>query len=575
MERRGQAGAGRSWLTDGVFTPKLVTCLAEGYGADGFRADAIAGLTVAIVALPLAMALAIASGASPYQGLVTAIVAGFLISALGGSRLQVGGPTGAFVVVVHQVIADHGYDGLILATVIAGILLVLLGVARLGVVMKYIPQPVIAGFTAGIGVIILTSQLAAFAGIPDADMPADVLGRLVALAGSIDAVSPATLGVGLASLAAILVLRRLRPGWPVFLIAVGLAAVFVALGGLPVPTIEDRFGALPSGLPAPALPDFSLEKVRAVMPAALTIALLAGIESLLSAVIADGMAGTRHRSNCELVAQGLANIGSGLFGGLPATGAIARTVTNVKSGGRTPVAGMIHAVALLLILAVAGGLAGRFPMPALAAVLLVVAWSMMDVPHVWRLLRGPAGDRMVLIVTFVLTVLVDITVAVQVGVVLSALLFMRRMGQAVTIEHRPLIPDDLPDGESRLARADRADGVALPSDVILFRVSGPFFFGAAWRLRDALKPSGGRLRAVVLDLSDVPFIDATGASALEDMATRLSRAGVPTVLVAVPPSVAADIDRLTTLSLNPAVRRVPDLATAAAGLSEDGRVPAR
>ncbi|QXQ07004.1 sodium-independent anion transporter [Sphingosinicellaceae bacterium] len=404
------------------FTPKLWTVLRAGYRLGDLRADAVAGLTVAIVALPLAMALGIASGASPDKGLVTAVVAGFLISLLGGSRVQIGGPTGAFVVVVFGVIAAHGYDGLVIATLLAGLILIVAGFAGLGRYIRFVPQPVVTGFTAGIAVIIASSQVRDFLGLHMASVPADFVPKWRAYAAALGSINPAALAVGAAALALILLVRRIVPKGPATLVAVVAAAVAVAALGLPVDTIGSRFPALPTGLPMPALPVVTVARVIELLPSALVIAFLAGIEALLSAVVADGMTGFNHRSNQELVGMGVANLGSALFGGLPATGAIARTATNVRSGGRTPVAGILHAVFLLAFMGLAGGLMAYVPMAALAAVLLVVAWGMSEAHRFAALPKAPRGDAAVLLVTFLLTVLVDLTVAIGVGVALAWLL---------------------------------------------------------------------------------------------------------------------------------------------------------
>ncbi|MBP6597543.1 MAG: sodium-independent anion transporter, partial [Arenimonas sp.] len=395
-----------------IFQPKLLTVLREGYRAQDLRADTVAGLTVAIVALPLAMALAVASGAEPGAGLVTAIIAGFLISALGGSRHQIGGPTGAFIPIVYVIIVTQGYDGLVLATLMAGVILVLAGLLRLGTWMKYLPQPLITGFTAGIAVIIFASQLKDLLGLQTPPLPAELLPKLALMSRHLASFNPWALGMALACAAIIVGARRIAPTAPGFLVAVVLAAVATAALGLPVDTIGGRFGDLPAALPAMALPEISLVRLASLLPAALTIAFLAGIESLLSAVVADGMTGRRHRSNTELIAQGAANVGSALFGGLPATGAIARTATNVRAGGRTPVAGMLHALFLLAFVLWAAGLASYVPMPALAGVLVVVAWNMSEHGHFRHTLRSaPMADRLVLVLTFLLTVFVDLTVA--------------------------------------------------------------------------------------------------------------------------------------------------------------------
>ncbi|NCQ22666.1 MAG: sodium-independent anion transporter, partial [Sphingomonadales bacterium] len=412
------------------YTPKLITVFREGYSLGTLRADTIAGMTVAIVALPLAMALGIASGASPDKGLVTAVVAGFLISAMGGSRVQVGGPTGAFVVVIFNVIAQHGYDGLLIATFLAGFILIAAGVLRFGQMIKFIPHPVVTGFTAGIAVIIASSQVKDFLGLSIAEVPAEFVPKWQAYWSAMASTSWATLGVGAGSLAIIILLRKFAPKLPAFLIAVLISSIAVVVLKLPVDTIGSRFPDIPAGLPMPSLPEISLAKINAVLPSAFTIAFLAGIEALLSAVVADGMIGTRHRSNQELIGQGVANLGSALFGGLPATGAIARTATNIRSGAQTPVAGILHAVFLLLFVLFATDLMAFVPMAALAAVLFMVAWGMSEYERFLALLRMPNSDRAVLLLTFGLTVLVDLTVAIGVGVTLASLLFMARMAES-------------------------------------------------------------------------------------------------------------------------------------------------
>ena len=489
----------------GAFVPKLVTVLKEGYGWAQLRADAVAGLTVAIVALPLAMALAVASGASPDRGLVTAIVAGLFISLLGGSRVQIGGPTGAFVIVVFDVIASHGYDGLVLATLMAGIILIASGYMGLGRLIRYIPHPVITGFTAGIAVIIASSQVRDFLGLAIAEVPAGFVSKWIAYANAAGTVDLVTAAVGVASLASIVAARRWWPRIPAYLLAVVAASAAVALFQLPLETIGSRFPHMPHGLPSPALPDFSLARVREVAPAAFTIAFLAGIEALLSCVVADGMTGFRHRSNQELVGQGAANVASALFGGLPATGAIARTAANIRSGGRSPVAGMLHALFLLVFVLFAGDLIGYVPMAALAAILLMVAWGMSEAERFVALLRMPIGERGVLVLTFLLTVLVDLTVAIGVGVTIASLLFMARMSERVSVE------TDLPDESEDARQRER-----LPDGVEVFRINGPFFFGVAGQLLDAFKRIGRMPKAVILRMELVPYLDSSGAIALRE-----------------------------------------------------------
>jgi SulP family sulfate permease len=495
----------------GAFTPKLVTALREGYGPARLRADLVAGLTVAIVALPLAMALGIASGASPREGLVTAVVAGFLISALGGSRVQIGGPTGAFVVVVAGIIAVHGFSGLILASLMAGAILIVAGYSGVGRLMRFVPMPVVTGFTAGIAVIIASSQIGDLFGLDTGTVPVEFVEKWAAYARALGTVSTAALAVGAATLVSIIVLRRFAPRLPAYLLAIAAAAAAAALLDLPVETVGDRFPAMPAGLPVPRLPSFSLELARAVLPSAFTIAFLAGIEALLSAVVADGMTGYRHRSGQELVGMGVANIASAAFGGLPATGAIARTATNVRAGAKTPVAGMAHAGFLLGFLLLAGDLIALVPMATLAAVLLMVAWGMSEAGRFRALLRSDPGERALLILTFLLTVLVDLTIAIGVGVTLAALFFMRRMS-----EHAGLVSVDRDEDPEQRA--------LLPPGVEVMRFTGPIFFGVASELIEALRRAGERPEAIVLRMEQVPYVDATGAGALETF-VRQARGG--------------------------------------------------
>ncbi len=507
------------------FTPKIISVLGEGYDLSKLRADTIAGLTVAIVALPLAMALGIASGASPDKGLITAVIAGFLISALGGSRVQVGGPTGAFVVVIFNVIALHGYDGLLLATLLAGIILIAAGVLRLGQIIKFIPHPVVTGFTAGIAVIIASSQVKDFLGLAIDKVPADFLPKWGAYFHAIGSINPWTAAVGMAALALIIGLRRINPRLPGFLIAVVAAAALVAVLKLPVETIGSRFPDMPTGLPMPSLPVINFALVQAVLPSAFTIAFLAGIEALLSCVVADGMTGFRHRSNQELIGQGFANIGSAMFGGLPATGAIARTATNVRSGGRTPVAGILHAVFVLLFMLFGADLMKTVPMAALAAILFMVAWGMSEIDRFIALLRMPMGERLVLLLTFGLTVFVDLTVAIGVGVTLASLMFMARMSETVAISGGDGgATSDAPEVEDMHQRE------TLPPGVEVFQISGPFFFGVAGELLDRLRGMGAKPHTIILRMRLVPYLDASGAAALEDFVHQAAVGGCRVIL---------------------------------------------
>lgn len=495
-----------------AFTPKLITALREGYRRADLRADALAGLTVAIVALPLAMALGIASGASPHEGLVTAIIAGFLISALGGSRVQIGGPTGAFVVIVAGVIAAHGFDGLVLATLLAGLILVVAGYAGVGRLMRFVPMPVVTGFTAGIAVIIASSQVGDFLGLKGGAAPAEFIGKWHHYLRALPTASIVTLGLGATTLALIIALRRLAPRAPAQLIAIVAATAAAALLHLPVETVGDRFQAMPTGLPLPRLPHASLEMIRQVTPSAFVIAFLAGIEALLSATVADGMTGRRHRSGQELVANGVANIGSALFAGLPATGAIARTATNIRAGARSPVAGIFHAIFLLVFILLAGRLLALVPMTALAAVLLMVAWGMSEFDRFIALLRTDAGERGVLLLTFLLTVFVDLTVAIGVGVTIAALLFMTRMSETAGL----VALDAAEEPELRSG---------LPEGVEVLRFTGPLFFGVASEMLEALRRSGQRPRAIVLRMEQVPYVDATGANALSTFVRQARHSG--------------------------------------------------
>jgi len=529
---RAAVGHGPRWH---LYIPKLFTVLRRGYGVSDLRADAIAGLTVAVVALPLAMALAIASGVAPEIGLHTAIVAGFLISAFGGSRVQVGGPTAAFIPVVFNVIERFGYEGMILCTLMAGLLLIAAGLMRLGTLMKYMPQPVITGFTAGIAVTIFTSQVNDALGLGLQDLPGEFFPKWQMYLGHLDALRPATLLLTLACLAIIVGLRRWRPGWPVLLIAV-VAGTLAALA-LPeanaVATIGSQFGDIPAALPRLRIPDIPFERTAELLPAALTIAFLAGVESLLSAVVADGMTGGRHRSNCELVAQGIANAASALVGGLPATGAIARTATNIRAGARSPVAGMVHALALLAFMLLLAPLMRYVPLAALAAVLLIVAWNMSEIERFRHLMHSPWGDRIVLLVTFALTVAFDLTVAIQVGVVLAAFLFMHRMSEVVAVESDTALFDGDVDDLTRTPAPDQRD--QLPQGVAAFRVSGPLFFAVANRLDDVLNQFPRAPKVFILRLRQVPLMDASGATALEQFLGRCGRQGTRVVLSGTPP----------------------------------------
>jgi sulfate permease, SulP family len=522
-----------------LYTPKLITILREGYSLADLKADVIAGLTVAIVALPLSMAIAIASGVTPDRGLYTSIVGGFVVSALGGSRFQVGGPAGAFIVLVAATVEQHGVDGLILATLLSGLILLAMGFLRLGTFIKYIPYPVTVGFTSGIAVIIFTSQLAELLGLTLAGKePGPFIPKLAAIGAALPTVNVAAVSVTALAIGVIIAVRRFRPHWPAFLIAVGLASVIAAASGLSVETIGTRFGGIPQTLPAPHLPTLSIEKIGAILPSALAFALLASIESLLSAVVADSMTGRRHRSNCELVGQGAANIASALFGGFCTTGLIARTATNVRAGARGPIAGMLHAVFLFLFMLVAAPLARYIPLAALAAVLAAVAWNMAEKHQFATLVRASRGDAVVLLATFLLVVFRNLTEGILVGFGIGALLFLHRMAQAVEIESaRPIAEADVPDTVNGNGRKPYDVALATDPDIIVYRISGAFFFGAAASVAAALDRIGEHPKSYVIDFSAVPVLDSTAATAIDGFVGKARRHGAAVYLVGARPPI--------------------------------------
>jgi sulfate permease, SulP family len=498
------------------YTPELLHTLRSGYTRAQAISDITAGMIVGILALPLAIAFAIASGLPPEYGLYTGVVAGFLISALGGSKVQIGGPTGAFIVIVYGIVQKHGIDGLTVATIMAGVMLVVLGLARFGGVIKFIPLPVITGFTSGIAVVIFSSQVKDLLGLEMGAVPAEFIAKwrsLVAHIGSADAYTVAISGLALAIM---LGWPRINRRVPAALMAIVICTLVAQLAALDVETIGSRFGGVHAGLPRFRLPDLSITEMMLLVGPAFTIALLAAVESLLSAVVADGMIGSKHRSNAELIAQGLANIASPLFGGMPATGAIARTVTNIQNGGRTPIAGMVHAVTLLLITVFFARWAALVPLAALAAVLAVVAYHMSE----WRTfkaeLSAPRSDILVLLTTFTLTVLVDLTVAIQAGMVLASFLFMKRMAEVTNIN---VISGELADAEG----ADDSSTEWLrriPKGVQVFEINGPFFFGAAEKLKETLGSTNATPRVLILRMRNVLSIDSTGLNVLKDLVRR-------------------------------------------------------
>ncbi len=520
--------------------PKLWTVLREGYTGETFVKDLTAGIIVGIVALPLAIAFGIASGVTPEQGLYTAIIAGFLISVLSGSRVQIGGPTGAFIVIIYGVIQKFGYDGLVIATIIAGILLVIMGVAKMGSVIKYIPYPVTVGFTTGIALIIAVGQLRDFLGLHMDKVPAEFIEKVRSYAEHAGSVNLEAAGIGIFTLVIVMLWPRVTKRVPGSLVAIIATTALVHLFDLPVETIGSRFGAVSSAMPSFHLPVITWSKVPDLVSPAITIALLAGIESLLSAVVADGMTGRRHRSNMELVAQGVANIVSPFFGGIPATGAIARTATNIKNGGLTPVAGIIHAVTLLLIMLFFGKWAALIPMATLAGILLVVAYNMSEWHLFVKMFKSPKSDIAVLLVTFFLTVLVDLTVAIQVGVVLAALLFMRRMADVTQVGYITSMLDDEVDTSDQDPNSIKR--YTVPKGVEVFEVNGPFFFGAADRFKHVLSLIVQKPKVLVLRMRTVLTMDATALRALEEVYDQTRRDGATLLLAGVhaQPLVAMD-----------------------------------
>jgi SulP family sulfate permease len=521
-----------------LYAPKLITVLREGYGLADFRADAISGLTVAIVALPLSMAIAIASGVTPDRGLYTAVVGGFIVSLLGGSRFQIGGPAGAFIVLVALTAERHGVDGVILATAMAGVFLIAAGLLRLGTYIKFIPYPVTVGFTAGIAVIIFASQLKDLLGITlSGKEPGEFVPKLEALARGLHTAKVSAVAVAGVSIVIILLLRRLRPHWPGILIAVAVAALATSALSLPVETIGTRFGGIPRQLPLPAWPSFSLAKAQVVLPDAIAFALLGAIESLLSAVVADGMTGRRHRSNCELVAQGFANIGSALFGGICVTGTIARTATNIRAGARGPISGMLHSVFLLLFMLVAAPLASFIPLAALASVLVVVAWNMAEKQEFATLIRSSRGDATVLLATFFLTIFRDLTEGILVGFALGAVLFIHRMAEMTGIEAQtPLVSADRADNENG-DRVPYDPRLAVDPDVLVYRITGAFFFGAASTVGAVLDSIADTRKAFVVDFTAVPFLDSTAANAMSRVANKAARQGIRLYITGASPTV--------------------------------------
>lgn len=534
--------------------PKLITVLKEGYNRHLFIKDLLAGFVVGIVALPLAIAFAIASGVKPEQGLYTAVIAGFIISLLSGSRVQIGGPTGAFIVLVSQIVAKFGYDGLATATFMAGVMLIIFGIARLGSIIQFIPYPVTVGFTSGIAVVIASGQIRDALGLQMSSVPSEFIHKLSAYSEVIGTYNPWAAGLTLATILIIVFTPKLLPRVPGSVLALIVMTAVVKIFALPVETIGSRFGAIPTSLPMPRLPDFNWKIVPDLLSPAISIALLAAIESLLSAVVADGMTGRRHRSNAELVAQGVANVVSPMFLGIPATGAIARTATNIKNGGQTPFAGIIHAITLLVILFAAGNLAGLVPMAVLAGILLVVSYNMSEM-HLFRhiLSSTTKSDASILLCTFSFTVLIDLTVAIQLGIVLAAVLFMKRMVDLTYVQ--ALAPDE--SLAENICAVDAAAIAGLPQGVMVYEVNGPFFFGAAHKFTSMLAGIADTPRVMILRMRNVGALDATGLRVLETLHQKSQAGGPKLVLSGVQPQPmqimtrSGFIDRIGKENVNP------------------------
>ena len=508
-----------------MFKPKLFDTL-KNYTYRQFTKDLMAGLIVGIVALPLAIAFGIASGVSPEKGLYTAIIAGFIISALGGSRVQIGGPTGAFIVIVYGIVQTHGINGLIIATFIAGIMLIIMGLARLGAVIKFIPHPLITGFTSGIALIIFSSQIKDFFGLQMDAVPADFLTKWKIYFHHFGSINFYAVLIAAATTVIIFLWPKITYKIPGSLIAILASTIAVQLLHLPVETIGSKFGNVSSSLPNPTVPNLDFATIKSLIQPAFTIALLGGIESLLSAVVADGMIGGNHRSNMELIAQGVANIFSSLFGGIPATGAIARTATNVKNGGRTPVAGIVHAITLLIIMLFVGKWAALIPMATLAGILVVVAYNMSEWENFRAVLKGSKSDIAVLLTTFFLTVLIDLTVAIEIGMVLAAFLFMRKMIQFSDVS---ILTKDIDDRGSEKDDASIAN-FSIPAEAEVFEITGPLFFGAAYKFKDAIRFIEVTPKVLILRMRQVPMIDATGIKTISEVYSESKKRGTKLIL---------------------------------------------
>lgn len=535
-------------MKESQFTPKFFTLLKKGISKQQLRKDLMAGLIVGIVALPLAIAFAIASGVSPDKGLITAIIAGLAISVFGGSRVQIGGPTGAFIVIVYAVVQEFGVDGLIIATFMAGIILIGMGLARLGNLLKFIPHPLIVGFTSGIAVIIFSSQIKDFFGLSIETVPADFIEKWKIYAQNFDSINWWAVGIALVTIIISFSFHKVSKKIPGSIIAILLATLAVQFFNIPVSTIETAFGEIPNELAMPSFPNINFAVVQKLIQPALAIALLGGIESLLSAVVSDGMIGGRHRSNAELVGQGIANCLSSMFGGIPATGAIARTATNVKNGGRTPIAGIVHALVLLVIMLALAPFAKLIPMSCLAGILIVVAYHMSEWRQFRSLLKGNKADVMILLVTFFLTVVFDLVIAIEVGIILSSFVLMKRMSDTTTVEVSKNLFTTQYENSDELFEEELH---ILPKDVVMYEIHGALFFGAAQTFQDTMSRMGENPKVVILRMRHVLFVDATGIYRLKEVIKKFEKENTTIILSGVNKSVLLDLERAKIYSVIP------------------------
>jgi len=518
------------------FTPKLFSLLKDGILRETFSKDAVSGIIVGIVALPLAIAFAIASGVSPEKGLITAIIAGIIISALGGSRVQIGGPTGAFIVIVYGIVQEFGLNGLVIATFLAGFIIIGFGLARLGNYLKFIPYSLIVGFTSAIALIIFSTQVNDFLGLSIKEVPANFLEKWSVYRTSFERVNWYALAIATGTILLTLYFQKITNKIPGSIIAIMLATVVANFFDLPVDTIESKFGEIPNKLPMPTFPRINFEIIQDLIQPAFAVALLGSIESLLSAVVSDSMIGGKHRSNMELVAQGTANIFSALFGGIPATGAIARTATNVKNGGRTPIAGIIHGLVLLIIMVFVGPYAKLIPLSCLAGILVVVAYHMSEWRQFLSILRGNRMDIIILLTTFFLTVLFDLVIAIEIGIVLSSFLFMKRMSESVHIQNIT----SQTDSEEKLFENEN---IEIPQNVILYEINGPLFFGAARQFQETITRTHYKTKAVIIRMRYVPLIDATGIQSLKEIIKTFKQKGIAVIISGINVQLEQDFEK--------------------------------